>query len=95
VVIAAWARIMRDVPGSRLVLNCRPFREAAFRALFAALRNTRHRAGSAQIETVELPRLNAPLSEAAVYGEIGFAPCCPRPAWRLRKTPHCLRTARP
>ena len=35
-VIAAWARIMRDVPGSRLVLNCRPFGEAAFRPLFAA-----------------------------------------------------------
>jgi predicted O-linked N-acetylglucosamine transferase (SPINDLY family) len=34
-VIAAWARIMRDVPGSRLVLNSRPFGEAAFRALFA------------------------------------------------------------
>lgn len=35
-VIAAWARIMRGVPGSRLVLNSRPFGEAAFRALFAA-----------------------------------------------------------
>ena len=41
------------------------------------------------------PRLNATLSEAAGYGEIGFAPCCPRPAWRFRKSPHCLRTARP
>ena len=35
-VIAAWARILRDVPGARLVLNSPPFREPAFRDLFAA-----------------------------------------------------------
>ena len=35
-VIATWSHILRDVPGSRLVLNSRPFQEAAFGDLFAA-----------------------------------------------------------
>ena len=35
-VIAAWARILRDVPGARLMLNNLPFRESAFRDLIAA-----------------------------------------------------------
>ena len=35
-VIATWARILHAVPQSRLVLNNRPFQEAAFRALFLA-----------------------------------------------------------
>jgi predicted O-linked N-acetylglucosamine transferase (SPINDLY family) len=35
-VIAAWALILRTVQQSRLVLNSRPFREPAFRDLFAA-----------------------------------------------------------
>ncbi len=35
-VIAAWARILLQVPGSRLVLNNRSFQEPAFQALFAA-----------------------------------------------------------
>ena len=35
-VIAAWARILHAVPGSRLMLNNRPFQEAPFRDLFLA-----------------------------------------------------------
>jgi predicted O-linked N-acetylglucosamine transferase (SPINDLY family) len=35
-VIAAWANILQQVKGSRLILNSAPFREAAFCDLFAA-----------------------------------------------------------
>jgi predicted O-linked N-acetylglucosamine transferase (SPINDLY family) len=35
-VIAAWARILHDVPAARLVLNSLPYREPAFRELIAA-----------------------------------------------------------
>ena len=34
-VISAWARILHAVPNARLVLNSQPFRESAFRDLFA------------------------------------------------------------
>ncbi len=50
-VIAAWSRVLLGVPGSRLVLNNRPFQEAAFSALFAA-RFAAHGIGRERLDMV-------------------------------------------
>ncbi len=68
-VIAAWARIMRNVPGSRPVLNSRPFGEAAFRALFA---------GRFAAQGVEQDRLEMTFTEPqsktwTAYGAVDIA----------------------
>jgi predicted O-linked N-acetylglucosamine transferase (SPINDLY family) len=48
-VIAAWSAILRAVPGSRLILDNRPFQEPAFRALFVD-RFARHGIATDQLD---------------------------------------------
>ena len=50
-VIAAWARLLHAVPGSRLVLNNRPFQEPAFRQLFLS-RFAQHGIDAARIDLI-------------------------------------------
>ncbi len=68
-VIATWADILHAVPGSRLVLNSRPFGEPAFRDLFTA----RFAAHNIQSERLDLISTR-PLSDTwAAYGDIDIA----------------------
>jgi len=68
-VVAAWARILLRVPGSRLVLNNRSFTEAAFRARFAAA-FAAHGVEPDQVEMV----FTAPQQTTwAAYGQIDIA----------------------
>ena len=68
-VIATWARILHAVPRSRLILDNRPFQEAAFRDLFLA-RFAAHGIDPARLDLV----YSAPQSRAwAAYGGIDIA----------------------
>jgi predicted O-linked N-acetylglucosamine transferase (SPINDLY family) len=68
-VIAAWARILREVPGSRLVLNNRPFQERACRTLFTK-RFAAHGIDPARLELI----YSSPQPEAwAAYANIDIA----------------------
>ena len=68
-VVAAWARILHAVPGSRLVLNNRPFQEQACRALFAR-RFAAHGVDPARLELI----YTSPQPETwAAYANIDIA----------------------
>ncbi len=68
-VLAAWARILRAVPRSWLILDNRPFQEPAFCALFLA-RFARHGIEAARLDLV----FTTPQSSAwAAYGKIDIA----------------------
>ncbi len=68
-VIATWARILRTVPRSRLILDNRPFQESAFRDLFVA-RFAAHGIDPARLDLV----YSAPQSRAwAAYGSVDIA----------------------
>ena len=68
-VIATWARILHAVPRSRLILDNRPFQEAAFRDLFLA-RFASHGIDPARLDLV----YSTPQSSAwAAYGGIDIA----------------------
>ena len=68
-VIAAWARILRDVPGARLMLNSLPFREPAFRDLIAA----RFAAQGVDRDRLELIATAPQPATWAAYGGIDIA----------------------
>ena len=68
-VIAAWARILRDVPGARLMLNSLPFREPAFRDLIAA----RFAAHGVDRDRLELIATSPQPATWAAYGGIDIA----------------------
>ena len=69
-VIATWARILHAVPRSRLVLNNRPFQEAAFRETVpGALRHAWHRPPTGSIWSYSAPQP----SVWAAYGGIDIA----------------------
>ena len=68
-VIAAWARILRDVPGARLMLNSLPFREPAFRDLIAA----RFAAQGVDRDRLELIATSPQPATWAAYGGIDIA----------------------
>jgi predicted O-linked N-acetylglucosamine transferase (SPINDLY family) len=68
-VIAAWARILRDVPGARLTLNNLPFREPAFRDLIA----TRFTAQGVGRDRLELIATSPQPATWAAYGGIDIA----------------------
>ena len=68
-VIAAWARILRDVPGARLMLNNLPFREPAFRDLIAA----RFAAQGVDRDRLELIATSPQPATWAAYGGIDIA----------------------
>ena len=68
-VIGTWARILRAVPQSRLMLNNRPFQEAAFHELFVA-QFVAHGIDPARLSLVYI----APQSRSwASYGDIDIA----------------------
>ena len=68
-VIATWAHILHTVPRSRLILDNRPFQEAAFRDLFLA-RFASHGIDPARLDLV----YSTPQSSAwAAYGSIDIA----------------------
>ena len=68
-VIATWAHILHTVPRSRLILDNRPFQEAAFRDLFLA-RFASHGIDPARLDLV----YSTPQSSAwAAYGGIDIA----------------------
>jgi predicted O-linked N-acetylglucosamine transferase (SPINDLY family) len=68
-VIETWARILHAVPGSRLMLNNRPYQEAAFRAAMQA-RFARHGITADRLDLV----YTTPQREAwAAYGGIDIA----------------------
>ncbi|MEJ0019680.1 MAG: tetratricopeptide repeat protein [Acetobacteraceae bacterium] len=68
-VVAAWARILHAVPGSRLVLNNRPFQEPAFRDMFLKRFNN-HGIESSRLELI----CTAPQSETwMAYARIDIA----------------------
>ena len=68
-VIAAWSRILREVPGARLMLNTRAFQEAEFRQLYQA-RFAVHGIGP---ERLELVYTSPQPSTWAAYGEVDIA----------------------
>ena len=68
-VIAAWARILQAVPDARLVLNSLPFREPAFRDLFA----TRFAAHDIVPDRLELLATAPQPRTWAAYGTIDIA----------------------
>ena len=68
-VIAAWARILHAVPNARLVLNSMPFREPAFRDLFA----TRFAVHDVAAERLELLATAPQPRTWAAYGTIDIA----------------------
>ncbi len=68
-VIAAWARILQAVPYARLVLNSLPFREPAFRDLFA----TRFAAHDIAPDRLELLATAPQPRTWAAYGAIDIA----------------------
>jgi predicted O-linked N-acetylglucosamine transferase (SPINDLY family) len=68
-VIAVWARILRDVPDARLVLNSAPFREPAFRDLIA-MRFASQGIDRGRLELVAIARQPATW---AAYGGIDVA----------------------
>lgn len=68
-VISAWARILHAVPGSRLILNNRPFQEAEFRHRFLG-RFATHGIDAARLDLI----YSTPQSSAwAAYGQIDIA----------------------
>ncbi len=68
-VIDVWAHILHAVPRSRLILNNRPFQEAAFRDLFLA-RFASHGIEAARLDLI----FSTPQSQAwAAYGDIDVA----------------------
>jgi predicted O-linked N-acetylglucosamine transferase (SPINDLY family) len=68
-VIAAWARILHATPNARLVLNSMPFREPAFRDLFA----TRFAAHDIVAQRLELLATAPQPRTWAAYGTIDIA----------------------
>lgn len=68
-VIATWARILRDVPGSRLILDNRPFQEPSFRALFAG----RFAEQGIEAERVVMRYTTPQQALWAAYGDIDLA----------------------
>lgn len=68
-VLAAWARILLAVPRSRLVLNNRPFQDAAFRRLFLA----RFAAHGIAADRLDLVFTTPQQRTWAAYGEIDIA----------------------
>ena len=68
-VIAAWAAILRAVPGSRLILDNRPFQEPAFRALFT----TRFAEHGITPDRLTLRYTTPQQALWAAYGEIDIA----------------------
>jgi predicted O-linked N-acetylglucosamine transferase (SPINDLY family) len=68
-VIAIWARILHAVPRSRLILDNRPFQEAAFRDLFLS-RFATHGIDQARLDLI----FSSPQSKAwAAYGGVDIA----------------------
>ncbi len=68
-VVAAWARVLLAVPGSRLVLNSRPFGEPAFRDLVAE----RFAAHSIRSERLDLISTKPRSDTWGAYGDIDIA----------------------
>lgn len=68
-VIAAWARILRSVPNSRLILNSKPFREQESRGAWHA----RFAAHKINPERVDLVYTSPQPTTWAAYGQVDIA----------------------
>ena len=68
-VVAAWARILREVPTARLMLNSRAFGEPAFKALF----ETRFAGHGVAPERLDLVYTSPQPNTWAAYGQVDIA----------------------